>query len=147
MGDLAFLISKSTQGFVRDLLSGGCPRFFFLWRFTEWWVSPLFALWRFTEWWVSPLFAFCGDLPSGGCPRFSAFCFLWRFTEWWVSPLFLFYPLFVSEVPIALVIGQDSANHLDQWHRWQDLFELALTSSLWSARGRDMLTVVFSPGR
>ena len=27
--------------------------------------------------------------------------------------------------PLLLLIGQDAANDLDRWHRWQDLFELA----------------------
>ena len=27
--------------------------------------------------------------------------------------------------PLLLLIGQDAANHLDRWHHWQDLFELA----------------------
>ena len=27
--------------------------------------------------------------------------------------------------PLLLLIGQDVANDLDRWHRWQDLFELA----------------------
>jgi len=27
--------------------------------------------------------------------------------------------------PLLLVIGQDAANHLQSWHRWQGLFELA----------------------
>jgi nicotinate-nucleotide adenylyltransferase len=29
-----------------------------------------------------------------------------------------------ANLPLALVIGQDSANTLDQWHRWRDLFDL-----------------------
>lgn len=31
----------------------------------------------------------------------------------------------VGEVPIMLCLGQDAANSLDSWHRWQELFELA----------------------
>jgi nicotinate-nucleotide adenylyltransferase len=27
--------------------------------------------------------------------------------------------------PLLLLIGQDAANNLDRWHRWQDLFELS----------------------
>ena len=27
--------------------------------------------------------------------------------------------------PILLIVGQDAANALDQWHRWRELFELA----------------------
>lgn len=27
--------------------------------------------------------------------------------------------------PVLLVVGQDTANHLQSWHRWQGLFELA----------------------
>jgi len=30
-----------------------------------------------------------------------------------------------SHRPLLLVIGQDAANDLDRWQRWQDLFELA----------------------
>jgi len=30
-----------------------------------------------------------------------------------------------SEIPLLLIIGQDSANQLDTWHRWQKLFSLA----------------------
>lgn len=29
------------------------------------------------------------------------------------------------ERPLLLALGQDAANHLDSWHRWQELFELA----------------------
>lgn len=29
------------------------------------------------------------------------------------------------EKPLLLLIGQDSANELNSWHRWQELFELA----------------------
>ena len=29
-----------------------------------------------------------------------------------------------ANLPLVLIIGQDSANSLDQWYRWQDLFEL-----------------------
>lgn len=29
-----------------------------------------------------------------------------------------------AETPLVLIIGQDSANTLDQWHRWRELFEL-----------------------
>jgi nicotinate-nucleotide adenylyltransferase len=29
------------------------------------------------------------------------------------------------QAPLLLIIGQDSANQLDHWHRWQQLFELA----------------------
>lgn len=28
-------------------------------------------------------------------------------------------------IPLVLIIGQDAANALDRWHRWQRLFELA----------------------
>jgi nicotinate-nucleotide adenylyltransferase len=30
-----------------------------------------------------------------------------------------------GSAPIVLVVGQDAANHLDGWHRWKSLFELA----------------------
>jgi nicotinate-nucleotide adenylyltransferase len=30
-----------------------------------------------------------------------------------------------GSVPIVLVVGLDAANHLDGWHRWKSLFELA----------------------
>jgi nicotinate-nucleotide adenylyltransferase len=30
-----------------------------------------------------------------------------------------------ADSPLLLVIGQDSANQLDHWHRWQELFGLA----------------------
>lgn len=31
----------------------------------------------------------------------------------------------VGEQPILLCLGQDAANELDGWHRWQELFDLA----------------------
>ena len=31
----------------------------------------------------------------------------------------------IGAVPLLLCVGQDAANHLDQWHRWQDLPALA----------------------
>jgi nicotinate-nucleotide adenylyltransferase len=31
----------------------------------------------------------------------------------------------IGESPLMLIIGQDAANLLDQWHRWRELFELA----------------------
>ena len=30
-----------------------------------------------------------------------------------------------AEQPVALIVGQDSADTLDQWHRWEELTELA----------------------
>lgn len=30
-----------------------------------------------------------------------------------------------GDVPVILCLGQDAANKLDGWHRWQELFELA----------------------
>jgi nicotinate-nucleotide adenylyltransferase len=31
----------------------------------------------------------------------------------------------VGSAPLLLLIGQDAANGLNQWHRWRDLFSLA----------------------
>jgi nicotinate-nucleotide adenylyltransferase len=31
----------------------------------------------------------------------------------------------LADVPLLLLIGQDAANALDQWHQWQRLFDLA----------------------
>jgi nicotinate-nucleotide adenylyltransferase len=31
----------------------------------------------------------------------------------------------VGAAPILLCVGQDAANHLNRWHRWRDLFDLA----------------------
>lgn len=30
-----------------------------------------------------------------------------------------------AEVPIVLMVGQDAVNHLDSWHQWRRLFDLA----------------------
>jgi nicotinate-nucleotide adenylyltransferase len=30
-----------------------------------------------------------------------------------------------GDVPLVLMVGQDAVNHLDSWHEWRSLFELA----------------------
>lgn len=53
--------------------------------------------------------------------------------------------------PVLLIIGQDAANALDQWHRWRELFELAhlviMTRPKSRPRYRPELAEVLQPRR
>lgn len=53
--------------------------------------------------------------------------------------------------PILLALGQDAANHLDAWHRWQELLELAhlvvMTRPKSRPRYRPELAAVLQPRR